>query len=405
VDARSPIAINWIEYFIHRGDEVHLISTYPCAAISGVASQHLVSVLSRGVGLASVAGSGGGQHQALKVRLRSSRIARGLSDLRYRIGPLFLDGPAFRLSRLISKIAPDLVHAMRIPMEGLVTARAMQGLSIPLVLSVWGNDFTLFAQRYGLIATATRQALERADALHTDCQRDMCLAGAWGFDVRHPGTVLPGSGGVRSELFHPVGRGTCTGRWNIPEGARVVVNPRGFREYVRNDTFFLAIPKVLEHVPEAVFVAPGMRGICEAEDWVRRLGIVDSVRLLPKLDKATLADLFRCAELTVSPSEHDGTPNTLLEAMACGTFPISGDIESIREWIHHGENGLLHDPSDPTSLATSIIYAFSNKKLRAKAKEINSDIIKNRAEYASVMALATRFYEGLSRNMPNVQVI
>ncbi len=395
VDARSPIALNWINYFIGRGDKVHLISTYPCAFVPGVTSQHLIPVLSRGVGLAGVSGSEGVRLQALKTKLRSSFVIRSLSDLRYRVGPLLLGRPAARLRRLIIDIEPDLVHAMRIPMEGLVAARAMRGLPIPLVASVWGNDFTLFAKRYKLIATATRQAMARVDALHTDCQRDMVLAEEWGFDLQRLQIVLPGSGGVRPEVFNTAGRVSRADRWSIPAGARVVVNPRGFREYVRNDVFFQAIPKVLEKIPEAIFFAPGMLGSVEAGDWVRRLDIAHAVRLLPKLEQAALAELFRCAELTVSPSEHDGTPNTLLEAMACGVFPIAGDIKPIREWICHGVNGLLHAPSDPDSLAQQIIESLFDEQLRSSAEQINNAIVRKRANYACVMARAVSFYEEL----------
>jgi glycosyltransferase involved in cell wall biosynthesis len=404
-DARSSIALDWINYFIRRGDEVHLISTYPCAAVPGVASQNLIAVLSRGAGAASVSGHEGNLRQALKARLRSSSVIRGLSDLRYRIGPMFLGGPAHNLRRLITEIGPDLVHAMRIPMEGLVAARAMQGLTAPLVVSVWGNDFTFFAQRYGLIAAATRQALDRVNALHTDCQRDMTLAGGWGFDIRRPGIVLPGSGGVRQDVFNTIGRGACAGRWNIPVGARVVVNPRGFREYVRIDTFFQAIPLVLKKIPEAVFVATGMRGNIQAKEWVKRLGIADAVRLLPKLDRTTLADLFRCSEITVSPSEHDGTPNTLLEAMACGAFPIAGDIESLREWIRHGENGLLHHPAEPASLAHCIIEAMSDERLRSSAERINIGVVKDSADYERVMGNAGEFYEKVLRIRREAQTL
>ena len=29
-DGRSPIALNWMRYFVERGDEVHLASTFAC---------------------------------------------------------------------------------------------------------------------------------------------------------------------------------------------------------------------------------------------------------------------------------------------------------------------------------------------------------------------------------------
>ena len=57
----------------------------------------------------------------------------------------------------------------------------------------------------------------------------------------------------------------------------------------------------------------------------RELGIEDTVELTPPLPHADMAALFRSAQVLVSPTTHDGTPNSLLEGMACGCFPVAGD--------------------------------------------------------------------------------
>ncbi len=85
-------------------------------------------------------------------------------------------------------------------------------------------------------------------------------------------------------------------------------------------------------------------------NWVKTLGIEKSVELLAPRPHAEMAEVYRSAQIIVSPSTHDGTPNTLLEGMACGCFPIAGDLESIREWITDGVNGLLVDPGDPSCI-------------------------------------------------------
>jgi glycosyltransferase involved in cell wall biosynthesis len=108
-----------------------------------------------------------------------------------------------------------------------------------------------------------------------------------------------------------------------------------------------------------------------------------------------MADIFRSAAVLVSPSTHDGTPNTLLEGMACGCFPVAGDLESIREWITPGVNGLLVDPSNPDSLADAILSALDQPELRARAAEQNQRIIADRADYAQSMARAEAFYNRL----------
>ena len=92
------------------------------------------------------------------------------------------------------------------------------------------------------------------------------------------------------------------------------------------------------------------------------------MELLPPLPHSCHGGgIFRSAAVLVSPSTHDGTPNTLLEGMACGCFPVAGDLESIREWITPGVNGLLVDPSDADALAEAILSALDQPELRAKA--------------------------------------
>jgi glycosyltransferase involved in cell wall biosynthesis len=174
-----------------------------------------------------------------------------------------------------------------------------------------------------------------------------------------------------------------------------VINPRGFRSYICNDAFFKAIPIVLDKYPETKFVCPNMAGEAEVYRWIDELNIGQSVELLPKLARPEMGGIFRSAIVAVSPSIHDGTPNTLLEAMACGCFPIAGDLESLREWIEPGVNGLLVDPTDPIALGEAIVKAFEQPETREKALHHNQEIIKDRANYSTVMESAIRFYESL----------
>jgi glycosyltransferase involved in cell wall biosynthesis len=111
-----------------------------------------------------------------------------------------------------------------------------------------------------------------------------------------------------------------------------------------------------------------------------------------------MAKLFRRSQISVSITTHDGTPNTLLEAMACGCFPIAGDIQSLREWITSGVNGLLVDPGDPYALAMAIQKVISQPEMRTKAREENLQMVNERAEYKSIMHTAVEFYGRLISN-------
>lgn len=382
-DGRSPIALNWIRYFVDRGDEVYLASTFACRPDLNLAGLHFTPVaFSR----AKRHSTSGASRRAYSKAVRwSSAKALGLrTAIRHYLGPLTITRSAKKLREVIDRVQPDVVHAMRIPYEGMLAADAYK--ETPLLVAVWGNDFTLHARSTRMMGHYTRWTIRVADALHADCQRDIRLAREWGFPVKRPILVTPGNGGVRTEVFFPPKRLV-----NEP----VVFNPRGFRAYVRNDVFFKAIPQVLKEIPEARFLCASTAGESQAIQWTEELGIAHAVELLPPMPHAQMADIYRRAAVLVSPSIHDGTPNTLLEGMACGCFPVVGDLESIREWIIDGENGLLVDATDPEKLAESIVSALINQDLRNSAAKQNSNIIKERAEYHACMEMVESFYERL----------
>jgi len=378
-DGRSPIALNWIRYFVERGDEVHLATTFACQPDLDLAGLELTPVAFSGTKRPSA---------SPEVRSASSQALKLRTAIRHYLGPLTISRSAKKLRTVIERVGPDLIHAMRIPYEGMLAADAYNG--IPLLVSVWGNDFTLHAPSTGLMRYYTRWTMKVADALHADCQRDIRLAQEWGFPLKKPTLVTPGNGGIRSDVFFP------------PEKLveePVIINPRGFRAYVRNDVFFNAIPAVLKEIPDARFVCASMAGESQALQWIERLGIGHAVELLPPMPHAQMADVYRRAAVLVSPSVHDGTPNTLLEGMASGCFPVAGDLESLREWITDGENGLLTDATDPSGLAESIVRALKSKDLRKQAAGLNAKRIEEKGEYFSCMSQAETFYQRVKRNL------
>lgn len=375
-DGRSPITHQWLQYFIEQGHQVHLASTFACEPQAGLASWHHAPVA-----YSSVAPSG-----------RSARGLRAIlpTDLRTALrnlaGPLTLPGAAAGLQTVIRQVQPQLVHALRIPYEGMLAAAALADSQLPLLVSVWGNDFTLHARSTPLMAAATRRALRRASGLLADTQRDLQLAQQWSLPADAPTLAVPGNGGVRRDLFHPPKQAVTAPR---------IINPRGLRAYVRNDVFFRALAQVVKQVPYLQVDCPAMQGEPQAEAWVRQHGLHAHVNLLSKLASADLAERYRRAQLMVSPSIHDGTPNTLLEAMACGLLPVAGDLDSIREWITPGENGLLVNPNDAKALAAAILRGLSDADLRSKAAAHNATLIAERADYHSGMRRAEAFYQAV----------
>jgi len=373
-DARSPISRNWIRHFIERGDEVFIASTFECDSDFPAARMEFTPVAFSAAKRRNSAPSSA-----------SSRTLSLRTKIRQWLGPVTIPAAARKLQKFINEVQPDIVHAMRVPYEGMLAVAALRGVEPrpAFIVSIWGNDFTLHAPSTPLMGWYTGKVMKAVDGLHADVNRDVKLAREWGLSVDKPTLTAPGNGGIRGDVFYPPAE---------LQQSPVIINPRGVRPYVRNDSFFKAIPLVLAKRPDAKFLCTGMRNEPQAVGWVRDLKIENAVDLLPTLAHENMGAVFRGAQIVVSPSIHDGTPNSLIEAMACGCFPVAGDLESIREWITHGQNGLLFDAAKPQSIADAILLGLERKDLRTEAAGLNTSMISARAEYGATMKRVEEFY-------------
>ena len=362
--------------------ELVLISSYVCEPIDGLKKCYTLPLA-----FASQGGSQAGSGSASLAKQLVSRFRPFAQRMRHLLGPWMLSKHVSEYLDMLKAEKPDLVHAFRIPFEGMLASATPPGY--PLILSTWGNDFTLHASSTGRMAIMTRKALQRADALMSDTQRDVKLAMEWGYDSHKPTLIVPGNGGTDVDELIALTKGIE--RTDPPQ----VINPRGLRSYVRTDTFFKAIPLVLAKQQDVQFVCASMEGQSEALNWVEQLGIEKNIRFLPYVSQPELWKEYARSQVMVSNSTHDGSPNSLLEAMALGCFPVCGNIESIREWITDGENGLLVDPCDPNALANAILNALNNADLRSAAAHRNAQIIREKAGVEAARSKVKELYEQL----------
>ncbi len=391
-DGRSPIARNWIEMLKGAGFSVSLFSTYPYQLIAGLEDQIAIPV-----GFSSYAGAqAGGRKQGAKLlRKTITGVFRPLlMRLRAQLTPRLLQRPREKLIEFIDVVRPDIVHALRIPFEGMLCAKLPA--DIALAVSIWGNDLTLHAESSQQMRELTQRTLGRADALLADAARDINLAKKWDLRDSVPTLVVPGSGGLDlAKITRSQSKADQVVReLDIPRDRPLVINPRGFRPgSVHQDVFFQSIPLVLEKMPKVYFLCPGMRGQPKAERWVKKLGIGHAVKLLPFLTQNDLWALYTAAEIYISLSSHDGSPNSFLEAIASGCYPIVGDIASLREWIISGENGSLVDPRDARAAARVLCGVIGNENLRQYAAKKNRTLIEECADRNVVDDRVTALYQ------------
>ena len=392
VDARSPFARNWMQYFVDRGDEVHVVSTVDTQPFTEGLATFQVLPIALGKLVGSAAHRPNQERISAWTRVKRS-VATQLSPYRSLLSAYDVYRHAGRLGGMIREIRPDLVHAMRFPFEVVLAAAALGDRHQPLVASVWGNDFTLHATRSRKVAHMYRRAMARVDALHPDCERDLRIAGYFGWTGQKHSFVLPGGGGVQRPIFRPGDRDKLLMReLGLSTEHIVAINPRGIRPYVPTESVFRAVARISSIQPRFVLLAAATAEEPLARHWVRKLHIEDHVRLLPSVDRLAMARYMRLANIVLSPSTHDGTPNSLIESIACGCFPVVGDVVAVREWIVDGANGLVCDATSVESIVNAVLTAISDRDLQESALKINQSMVDERADYEVVMHKAALMY-------------
>lgn len=139
-----------------------------------------------------------------------------------------------------------------------------------------------------------------------------------------------------------------------------LLGDKGVREYVRASRQVRALYPEVECVlvgwadenPDAV--TPAELVTWQEEACVEFLGRLEDVR--PAIARCTVY---------VLPSYREGTPRTVLEAMAMGRAIITSDAPGCRETVIHGDNGFLVEPGSVDALAVAMLRFVHDPELAA----------------------------------------
>jgi L-malate glycosyltransferase len=398
-DPSSPHTGTWTKGLADRGHEVHLFSphkaTPPADPYARIHAPLASGDLANGIPAAIVRASEEVRPVSRRSRKRGwpSWLDRGEWDLGTTTRALRLV-PAFR--RWLRGVKPDRLVALRFQPEGYL---ASMGGFRPLILVSWGQDVLWFAAKHPGHRFFTRQAIRAAHrvigetAAVVEGLRDLgatseqCVQAYVGIDVEFWSRPAPSQ---VAEMKRTLGgsRPSWT-RWlqQSEQGVPVLFSPRAIglhgyqRELIRawaDLARFGNRPDGVSPLLQAGVGSPRERESCRrlAEELAAGARYHDLGHLL----REDLRAVYWVSDVAVSLWMPDGLSQSLLEMMAAGSFPVAADLPGNREWIRHGENGLLVDPTDAAALCAALERALTDSRLRDSARALNLSLIHERAD-------------------------
>ncbi len=121
-----------------------------------------------------------------------------------------------------------------------------------------------------------------------------------------------------------------------------------------------ALPNDLRGRIELTVVGDGAQRR-ELEALAAEVGVSQYVRWLGWRDKAALPELYRAADVLVNPSQYEGMPNVVLEAMASALPVIASDVPGNRSVVAAGETGILFPLDRPAELGAALVRFATNR--------------------------------------------
>jgi glycosyltransferase involved in cell wall biosynthesis len=127
---------------------------------------------------------------------------------------------------------------------------------------------------------------------------------------------------------------------------------------IKNHELFLAAARrVVEALPETRFVVVGGgERQAELEALTARMGLSGVVRFTGW--RRDLPAIYADLDMLVISSRNEGTPVSIIEAMAAGVPVVSTAVGGVPDLLRGGELGMLVPPDDPEALAETIIAAL-----------------------------------------------
>ena len=292
-----------------------------------------------------------------------------------RIGPLrtmhwtlrSFESAAVRAANALPE-PPSLVYSHFLFPAGPTALRLARRFGVPAVVALGESGFTLYERTISRDRiVATMRGFDAAVSV-SRFNRDWC-AEHYGFDVQRI-RVEPNA--TDTDLFHPRDRARMRRELGLPLD-RVIV---GFSGALGERKGPLRLLEAIRGLPEvaAVFLGDGPH---------RPQG--EQVLAVRKVVHSEVARWLAAVDLYVLPTLEEGSPNSVIEAMACGLPIISSDLPSLHETTD-SSCAVLVDPLDVQALRAEIQALARDPERRARMGEA----ARRRACRSSLAARAER---------------
>ncbi len=332
-----------------------------------------------------------GQNEFEKTYEEGVTVHRTFQSLRnYSGDSLELQQIGDYVIQLHNSVNFDLIHGIYLVPSGFIGSLVASELSISFIASIRGSDIEKL--RFGpSLLEPTRWVLERANIV-TSVSDELLKKANQIADIRD-GRVIPNA--IDLTVFDPrelseISKKDCNFNINVvrqvlkkKQQGNLILGTTGMIRYVKGIyTLLASFKKFRIHCPDAVLLIVGDFSDSREKEQILNCivsyELSEHVIITGKIPHRYILAWMKCMDIFVFPSLNEGSPNALLEAMACGLPIIASQVGGISDIITSGQNGLLVPKGCEDALVENIHRCVIDKHFRALLGESAKKIIKHK---------------------------
>jgi glycosyltransferase involved in cell wall biosynthesis len=148
-----------------------------------------------------------------------------------------------------------------------------------------------------------------------------------------------------------------------------------------------------KHLPNALLVVVGHIHMPEIVERAQQERLCNLIFVGP-VPNAEIPMYYQIADVFLMPSEEEGFPRKLLEAMACGLPVVAFDVGGVRDIIHKEQLSFVLPRGDINGIVSKVVELLADASLRSQQIEFGLHKV---SEY-STEAVAKMFFERIVLN-------
>ncbi len=272
----------------------------------------------------------------------------------------------------------------------------------PLVITVMGAD--VFFDEQGSLGTVarylTRRTLKAADLVTAKSALLGTAVEGFGLDCSKIKNVI---WGIDQRIFKINLEAAQQQRvnWGIDPAKKILFSPRMLKPLYNQHLMVEALPEILEQFPETVLVLSTYQQDKKyrhlVENTANGLAVTDHLYFVPPLKMQDMAAAYSASQAVLSLPPSDGTPQSVMEAMACGVPVVMSDLERFRELFRHKETTWF-SALDAGPVAEGVNNIFGNADLSETISRNAMNLVKEKADFETQARQVEDMYYQLLEN-------